>query len=50
MTSVDLTFINALESSPVHCVNPRPSLNRRRFENGGAQAILPYLVSSQTTL
>lgn len=35
-----LTFISALESSPVHCLKPRPWGNRRRPANGGASAIL----------
>ena len=34
------TFINAFESSPVHCLKPRPSGNLRRPANGGAAAIL----------
>jgi hypothetical protein len=34
------TFMRAFESSPVHCLNPRPSENRCRPENGGTIAIL----------
>src|ERR1700744_2987168 len=34
------TFIKALESSPVHCLKPRPSGKRRRPGNKGAAAIL----------
>jgi hypothetical protein len=34
------TFIKALESSPVHCLKPRPCGNLRRPANGGATAIL----------
>ena len=37
---VFLTFINALESLPVHCWKFRPCLNRRRPGNGGASEIL----------
>ena len=39
--SVHFTFIKAFESSPVHCLNPRPSGNRRRPGKDGAAAILP---------
>ena len=35
-----LTFIRAFESSPVHCLYPRPSGKRRSPGNGGAAAIL----------
>jgi hypothetical protein len=35
-----ITFISAFESSPVHCLNPRPSGKRRKPENEGAAAIL----------
>lgn len=35
-----LTFINAFESSPVHCLNPRPSGKRRSPGNNGTAAIL----------
>jgi len=35
-----ITFIRALESSPVHCLKPLPSGKRRRPANGGAIAIL----------
>jgi hypothetical protein len=34
------TFINALESSPVHCLKLRPSGNRRNPGNDGTAAIL----------
>jgi hypothetical protein len=34
------TFIRAFESSPVHCLKPRPSGNLRRPANGGAAAML----------
>jgi hypothetical protein len=34
------TFINAFESSPVHCLNPRPSGNCRNPVNEGTVAIL----------
>jgi hypothetical protein len=34
------TFINALESSPVHCVKPRPTGKRLKPVNGGASDIL----------
>ena len=37
------TFIKALESSPVHCLKPRPTGKRLKPENGGASDILPYL-------
>ena len=37
---VEQTFISALESSPVHCLNPRPSGNRRSPGNKGTAAIL----------
>ena len=35
-----LTFINALESSPVHCLKPRPSGKRRKPGKWGAAAML----------
>jgi len=35
-----LTFINAFESSTVHCLNPRPSGYRRSPGNEGAAAFL----------
>ena len=34
------TFIRALESFPVHCLNPRPSGKRRKPAKGAAAAIL----------
>ena len=34
------TFMRAFESSPVHCLNPRPSWKCLSFENGGTTAIL----------
>ena len=34
------TFISAFESSPVHCLNPRPSGKQRRAGNEGAAAML----------
>lgn len=34
------TFIRAFESSPVHCLNPRPSENLLNPENGATRAIL----------
>ena len=34
------TFISALESSPVHCLKPRPSGNWRNPGNKGTAAIL----------
>jgi hypothetical protein len=34
------TFIKALESSPVHCLKPRPTGKRLRPANGGAREIL----------
>jgi hypothetical protein len=39
-TSESQTFIKALESSPVHCLNPRPVGNRRNPENGATTAML----------
>lgn len=39
-TSEGQTFINALESSPVHCLNPRPFGNRRNPANGATTAML----------
>ena len=36
----NLTFISALESSPIHCLNPRPWGKRRSPEKGGTAAIL----------
>jgi len=38
------TFMRAFESSPVHCLKPRPSGNRRRPENGGVIAMLIKLI------
>lgn len=32
--------MSALESSPVHCLNPRPTGNRRRPGNDGTAAML----------
>ena len=37
---MQLTFISAFESSPVHCLKPRPWGNRQRPGNGGTAAIL----------
>jgi hypothetical protein len=34
------TFIKAFESSPVHCLKPQPSGNRRRPGNKGTAAML----------
>jgi hypothetical protein len=34
------TFMSALESSPVHCLNPLPSGKRRKPGNDGTAAIL----------
>jgi hypothetical protein len=34
------TFIKAFESSPVHCLNRRPCLKRRKPGKGGIRAIL----------
>ena len=41
------TFINAFESSPVHCLNLRPCLNRRKPANGGANAILGMTLGTE---
>ena len=41
---MELTFINAFESSPVHCLYPRPSGKRRKWGNAGADAILNVLM------
>ena len=41
-----LTFIRAFESSPVHCVNPRPSGKRRRPEKDGTTAMLISISSN----
>lgn len=40
IVQLEQTFINAFESSPVHCLKRRPSGNRRKPTNGGAMAIL----------
>ena len=40
------TFISAFESSPVHCLNPRPSGNRRKPANGGTMLMLLFWFSS----
>lgn len=37
---VNCTFMSAFESSPVHCLKPRPSGKRRSSGNDGAAAIL----------
>jgi hypothetical protein len=39
----DITFISAFESSPVHCLNPRPCENRRRPAKGGTIAMLSHI-------
>jgi hypothetical protein len=41
--------MRAFESSPVHCLNCRPSGNRRRPENGGTIAILFHKQLRQET-
>lgn len=40
ITGEGQTFISALESSPVHCLNPRPIGNRRNPANGATMAML----------
>lgn len=39
--------MRALESSPVHCLNPRPSGKRRNPGKDGADAILQYHLYSK---
>jgi hypothetical protein len=40
-----LTFMRAFESSPVHCLKPLPSGNRRSPTKGGARAMLESSIS-----
>lgn len=42
------TFINAFESSPVHCLNLRPSGNRRSPGKGGTMAMLNSAIRCMT--
>ena len=42
------TFIKALESFPVHCLNPRPCGNRLSPGKGGTAAMLPQNQSNYT--
>ena len=42
----DITFISALESLPVHCLNPWPWGKHRSPEKGGAAAILTSQIST----
>ena len=39
--------MRALESSPVHCLNRRPCLNRRNPGNAGVAAILNHELQYQ---
>ena len=45
-SNYNFTFISALESSPVHCLNPRPSGKRRIPAKGGTAAILTTQISN----
>jgi hypothetical protein len=42
---MDITFINAFESSPVHCWKSRPSGKRRKPGNIGTAEILDIVQS-----
>ena len=45
-----LTFIKALESSPVHCLNPQPCRNRHNPANGGTTAMLAHTHNTISTI